>query len=215
MRRFALALLAASSLFWLGASSAASHAAIRAHYGGTLRVTMRATPASLDPMDLNQSGALSGSNLSSLIFDTLVGLDNRGRPRPALAISWQAEPGGQRWQFKLRPGVMFQDGTKLTADQVAASLRLANPGWKILPAGETIVIELDSPAPDLPAELAKVRNGIAKRGGATILGTGPFAVKQWDAGKRLTLAANNDCWAGRPFLDSIEIEMGQGFREQM
>jgi ABC-type transport system substrate-binding protein len=166
-------------------------------------------------MDLNQSGALSGSNLSSLIFDTLVGLDNRGRPRPALAISWQAEPGGQRWQFKLRPGVMFQDGTKLTADQVAASLRLANPGWKILPAGETIVIELDSPAPDLPAELAKVRNGIAKRGGATILGTGPFAVKQWDAGKRLTLAANNDCWAGRPFLDSIEIEMGQGFREQM
>src|SRR5208282_302365 len=27
--------------------------------------------------------------------------------------------------------------------------------------------------------------------------------------------ANEDCWRGRPFLDTIEIEMGKSFREQM
>ena len=210
MRHSALASLAASSLLWLGTAQAAT----RPHYGGTLRVAMRTAPTSLDPADTAQSGSLESSNLSSLLFDTLVTLDDRGRPQPALAISWQPEPGGQRWQFKLRRGVTFQDGTPVTADQVAASLRVANPNWKVLPAGDKIIIERDSPAADLPVELAQPRNGIAKRGGPTILGTGPFAVSQWQASKKLILAANNDYWAGRPFVDSIEITMGQGFREQ-
>ena len=188
MRRFVLALLAASSLLGVGVARAAT----RARYGGTLRVELRAAPASLDPAEAALSGSLAGSNLTSLIFDTLVTLDERGTPQPALAVSWQPEPGNQRWQFKLRHGITFQDGTALTADQVAASLRVANPSWRISPEGDEVVIERDSPAPDLPAELAEARNGIAKRGGATILGTGPFVVSYWDAGKKLTLAANND-----------------------
>jgi peptide/nickel transport system substrate-binding protein len=210
MRHFALVLLAASSLLWPGAA----HAATRPHYGGTLRVAMRTAATSLDPAERAQSGSLESSNLSSLIFDTLVTLDDRGGLQPALALSWQPEPGTQRWQFKLRHGVTFQDGTPVTADQVAASLRVANPNWKVLPAGDELIIERDAPAPDLPAELAQPRNGIAKRGGPTILGTGPFAVSQWQAGKKLILASNNEYWAGRPFVDSIEITMGQGFREQ-
>jgi peptide/nickel transport system substrate-binding protein len=211
MKRSGLALLAVSSSLWLGVA----HAATRPQYGGTLRVAMRGIPASLDPADAAQSGSLESGNLSSLVFDTLVTLDGRGRPQPALAISWRPEPGFQRWQFKLRPGVTFQDGTPATADQVGGSLRAANPNWKVLPGGDEIIIECDSTSPDLPAELAIARNAIAKRGGPTILGTGPFAINQWEAGKRLTLTANNDYWAGRPFVDSIEITMGQGFREQM
>ncbi len=210
MRHFALVLLAASSLLWLGAA----HAATRPHYGGTLRVAMRTAPTSLDPADRAQSGSLENSNLSSLIFDTLVTFDDLGGLQPALALFWQAEPGSQRWQFKLRHGVTFQDGTPVTADQVAASLRVANPNWKVLPAGDELMIERDAPALDLPAELAQPRNGIAKRGGPTILGTGPFAVSQWQAGKKLILASNNEYWAGRPFVDSIEITMGGSFREQ-
>lgn len=210
MRRFVLVLLAASSLLWLGSA----HAATRPRYGGTLRVGMRAAPSSLDPADIGQLPSLEGNNLSSLLFDTLVALDDRGTPQPGLALSWQSESGSQRWQFKLRPGVVWQDETSLTAEQAAASLRVANPNWKILAAGDTIIIQTDVPAPDLPAELAMAHNGIAKRGGL-ILGTGPFAVKQWDAARQLTLVANNDYWGGRPFVDSIEIGMGQGFREQL
>ena len=210
MRRFALALLAASSLF----CAALAGAATRPHYGGTLRVTMLDAPGSLDPMDLAQSGTLGERNLASLIFDTLLVLDHRGQPQPGLAISWQAEPGGQRWQFRLRPGVRFHDGTPLTADQVAASLRAANPNWKVQPEGDAISIQCDAQS-HLPAELALSRNGIVKRGGTKVLGTGPFSVNQWEPGKKLMLAANNDYWAGRPYLDSIEITLGQGFREQL
>jgi len=180
-----------------------------------LRVALRAAPVSLDPADAAQAGSLAGRNISSLIFDTLVTLDQRGRPQPALASSWQSEPGSQRWQFQLRRGVTFSDGSALTADAVAASLRVANPGWKVFPAAEAVVIQRDSPDPDLPLELTLTRNGIAKRGAGRPIGTGAFVVSQWDAGKRLALAAREDYWAGRPFLNGVDIDCGKNLRDQM
>ncbi|MBZ5704398.1 MAG: ABC transporter substrate-binding protein [Acidobacteriia bacterium] len=210
MRRFALPLLAASSLLLVVAASAAT----RPHYGGILRVALRAAPASLDPADPNQPGSLARSNISRLMFDTLVTLDNRGRLHPSVATSWEAEPGNQRWHVYLRRGLSFHDGSAVTSDAVAASLRAANPTWKIFPLGDAVVIECDAPDPNLPAELALSRNGIAKRDGK-LLGTGPFAVADWQPGKKLTLTARDDYWGGRPFVDSIVIEMGKSFRDQM
>jgi len=82
---------------------------------------------SLDPADFNQADWFGLRNLSTLMFETLVSLDEQGKPEPALASSWQAEPGNQRWQFFLRHGVTFQDGAPVTPDAVAASLRRTNP----------------------------------------------------------------------------------------
>jgi ABC-type transport system substrate-binding protein len=176
---------------------------------------MRSAPASLDPTDPNQPDWFESRNLSSLMFDTLVTLDDQGRPEPALASSWQTEPGNQRWRFFLRHGVTFQDGVSVTPDTVATSLRRTNPTWKVFSEGEAVVIERDSPAPDLPAELTLPRNSIVKRDSGKISGTGLFTVSQWDAGRRLALAAREDYWGSRAFLDAIEIEMGKNFREQM
>jgi ABC-type transport system substrate-binding protein len=210
MRLTGFPLLVASSLLWAAGASAAT----RPHYGGTLHVQVRAAPTSLDPCDSNQPG-LESRNLFSLMFDTLVSLDEQGKTEPALASSWQAEPGNQRWRFLLRHGVTFQDGAPVTPDAVAASLRKANPTWKVFSEGEAVIIERDSPVPDLPAELTLPRNSIVKRDGAKIAGTGPFSISQWDPGKKLVLSARDEYWGGRAFLDAIEIEMGKSFREQM
>jgi ABC-type transport system substrate-binding protein len=77
------------------------------------------------------------------------------------------------------------------------------------------VIECESPDPELPAELALPRNAIAKRNTDRPVGTGPFHVVDWQPGKTLTLAAEEDYWRGRPFLDGIQIEMGKSFRDQL
>src|ERR1700722_5010166 len=115
MRRTGLALLVASSLV-CGPSAGA---ATRPQYGGALRVEMRAAPTSLDPADSSRADGFEARNLFRLMFDTLITLDPGGRPEAALASSWQVEPGSQRWQFFLRHGVTFQDGTSVTPDLVA------------------------------------------------------------------------------------------------
>lgn len=211
MRLTGFPLLVASSLLWAVAASAAT----RPHYGGTLHVAMRAAPQSLDPSDATQPDWFGSRNLFRLLFDTLISSDEQGRPEPALASSWQSESGNQRWQFLLRRGVTFQDGSPLTPDVVAASLRKTNPTWKVFSEGDAVIIERDSPAADLPGELALPRNSITKGGNTKIVGTGPFAVSAWDPGKRLVLTARDDYWGGRPFLDTIEIDLGKSFREQM
>src|SRR5271156_5558535 len=123
MRRTGFRLLAASSLLLAVVAGAAT----RPHYGGTLHVCLRATPGSLDPSQAEWAGSV---NLFRLLFDTLVTLDDQGRPQAALASAWEAGSGSQRWQFTLRRGVTFSDGTPLTPDLAATSLRAANTAWR-------------------------------------------------------------------------------------
>jgi ABC-type transport system substrate-binding protein len=50
---------------------------------------------------------------------------------------------------------------------------------------------------------------------AGVAGSGPFRISEWEPGKLLTLAANDDFSGGRPFVDSIEIEMGRSAAERL
>ena len=198
---------------WIAASSvliaASAMAATRPHYGGSVRVQLPEAVVSLDP------AAGAEGNISSLILDTLVVLNDRGEPQAALCSSWQADPGNQRWQFTVRPGVRFSDQTPMTPEDAAVSLRRVNPEWKVTSNDTTVMIQLAAPMTNLSAELALPRNSIAKIASGKTIGTGPFVVSEWDAGKKLVLTARDDYWGGRAFLDSIEIDMARNFRDQM
>jgi peptide/nickel transport system substrate-binding protein len=63
------------------------------------------------------------------IYEGLTEIDERLRPRPALAESWTVSPDGLTYTFKIRSGVFFHDGKPLTA----ATPKPARP----LPAGST------------------------------------------------------------------------------
>ncbi len=194
----------------------AASAETRPQYGGVLHVAMRAAPTSLDPADGAQPDSFARRNLSMLMFDTLLTTDENGHLQPSLATAWQALPGSNRWQFRIRHGVMFHDGTLLTAESVAASLRTANPSWNVIGDADAVIVEWDSSNLDLLPVLSLSRNAIAKRTSDNKpSGTGPFHVVDWQPGKKLALAAEENCWRGRPFLDAIEIEMGRGYRDQM
>lgn len=209
MKHFSSILIAAASL----ACAMNSSAATRPHYGGTLRVSVQTSAPTFDPAILDGPGLRS---LTQLVFETLVKLDERGRPQPLLAASWQGEPGNQRWRFQVRSGVLFSDGIPLDASLAAASLRAANPEWKVFALGELVMIETSSPVPNLAAELALRRNSISRRNQGAVIGTGPFTVAQWDAAKQhLTLQANDQYWGGRPYIDSVEADLGKNDRDQL
>jgi ABC-type transport system substrate-binding protein len=209
MKLTALPLIAIGSAL-LAATAAA---ATRPHYGGTLHIQMASTVTSLDPAEASQRDALAERNVLALIFDTLVTLNDRGQPQPALALSWRADSDNQRWQFVLRPGVTFSDGTQMTPEIVAASLTKTNPGWRVTSLENSVILQVDVGS-SLPAELALPRNSVVLRESGKTLGTGPFVVTQWDSGQKVVMAARDDYWGARPFLDSVEIEMGKNFREQ-
>lgn len=211
MKRFAWPSLVISSLLTVTLAAAGT----RPQYGGTLHVAMRVAPATFDPSDNTQPDSFTRRNLTLLIFETLLTIDSAGRVHPALALSCQAAPGNQRWQFRLRRDVKFHDGTPLTAEIAAASLRAANPSWKVFADGDSVVIESEAVDPELPAELALPRNAIARRSpDGKASGTGPFRIVDWQPGKKLTLAAEENYWGGRPFLNAVEIEMGKTYHDQ-
>lgn len=201
------------SSFLLGANSAAE---TRPQYGGTLHVATRISPTSLDPADATQGDSVARRNLFRLVFDTLVSVDGQGKAQPALAVSWRAESGDQRWQFWIRKNVKFHDGSPLTPEAVAASLRTANPDWMVIAENDSLVIQTNANDPDLLDELAMARNSVAKKvNGGTWVGTGPFRIANWQPQKNVTLGAVEDYWGGRAFLDAIEVEFGKSSRDQL
>jgi peptide/nickel transport system substrate-binding protein len=194
------------------AGALGAQARTRPHYGGTLRIETAGDPWQAPDGIARQ-----------LVLDTLTTVGDTGSAQAALAVAWESQNDAQRWQFSMRANVRFQDGSALTADAVAAALTGAcgsgagNPPcpWKMVRAvGDAVVFVSDSPVPDLPELLAESRFAIAKQGAAgAVVGTGPFRVVGFVNGA-LTFAANDDCWAGRPFVDTIELRPHRTVQDQ-
>ncbi len=204
---------------WLALSSPIA-AATRPRYGGTLSVQLSATLPSLDPLEpLADSIALARrGSLSHLVFEPLLQWSAKHLPEANLAIGWQADAEQQRWQFTLRPRAVFHDGTAVTGPAVATALenplRQLGDGIRITATPQTVLIQGEEPMPWLPAELTNPHYGVVKRAAdGAVTGTGPFRVTQWEAGRQGTLAAFEDHWAGRPFLDSVVLAINAGPRQ--
>ncbi len=113
----------------------------------------------------------------------------------------------------MRPNIQFSDGTPLTADVAAQALSaILGANFQVSGSALDLVIESTQPMPDLPERLATGRNfifHIAPDG--SLAGTGPFTLDEWTPGGapgRAIFIANANCWAGRPFVDRIEVSFG-------
>lgn len=224
MKRIGYRLVAVTSA--LLSLSLAAMGATSPRRGGTLRVEFRATGASLDPREWRAGSASFGADekLAALVFNRLVEVDSYGRLQPELATEWAHDAGFKRWQFTLRTGVKFSDGSALGAPDVVTALQSLLPeGQQVSAAGNLVVIQSSMAIPDLLEELASGRNFIYRvQADGTLLGTGPFAATApvanfREAGgaaatephaSRMRFLANEECWAGRPFLDEVNVTFG-------
>ena len=210
--------LVAAAMVMAGSNSAAS---TRPKTGGTLRLEMSEQFAPIDP---RQWPATPGQifaieRIDSLVFDRLVRLDERGTLQPALAISWQHDAQMRRWQFLLREGVKFSDGTPLTPTIAAMALQqLLGISFDVSASSDSVVILSDQPMPDLPRQLAMGRYFVFHAGDdGSLAGTGPFRfilLEEMGPSAMLSFDANESCWAGRPFVDKIALRMGVNAEQQ-
>ena len=98
----------------VGLASGAAHAA-------TLRIASAFDPQTMDPHAL---ALLYHTRVHTQVYESLVNRDEQFRLEPSLATAW--EPTGPlAWRFKLRPGVLFHDGTPFTADDAVFSIERA------------------------------------------------------------------------------------------
>src|SRR5258706_2867826 len=104
----------------------------RPRYGGTLRVMLQSAPSALNlPANATPADYWDTTRTLSLIADTLVKLDAQGRPQPALAMAWLSDPSGLHWQFPLRHGVKFHDGSLASPGAIAQILGALHPSWNV------------------------------------------------------------------------------------
>ena len=75
-------------------------------------------------MDPHALALLYHARVAYQVYESLVGRDERFEPEPQLATSWQMT-GPTTWRFKLRPGVVFHDGSAFTADDAVFSIERA------------------------------------------------------------------------------------------
>ncbi|MFN9745665.1 MAG: ABC transporter substrate-binding protein [Betaproteobacteria bacterium] len=121
MKRRFLPLLFAAGLTLILAHLSPVRAQPAAVATAPLRVASAFDPQTMDPHAI---ALLYHTRVVAQVYESLVGRDERFRLEPALALSWQAvQP--TVWRFRLRPGVLFHDGTAFSADDVVFSIERA------------------------------------------------------------------------------------------
>ncbi|MEP6866390.1 MAG: ABC transporter substrate-binding protein [Deltaproteobacteria bacterium] len=200
----------------LAALAGTAHAELRPRYGGSVEATLLGGPATFDPVAAKTHAELT---VIGLVFDTLYVLGPDGAARPHLAAALPVfDEKRTTARIQLEKGVVFQDGTALTAQDVAASLERARMtlhyALPIVTAihadGDGIELSLAAPPGDLAQLLALPQLSITKAGRAPasgkVIGSGPFAIEQAElAHHRLALRAFDNHFAGRPFIDRLEL----------
>ena len=112
-------------LLQLGAAALAAPAlaAPRIAQATSQRVLKFVPQSDLTVLDPVWTTATVTRNHAFLVFDTLYGLDTDFRPHPQMAEGHVVEADGRAWNIRLRPGLMFHDGTPVLARDCVASLQ--------------------------------------------------------------------------------------------
>ena len=177
---------------------------------------------------LNPLFAIHGSAVSllELLYDTLIRVDEDGDILPHLAESWTVSENLKHWQFNLRKGTLFHDGTELIASDVVYTFNVVKEhGHPFFSSGYAKSIELIRPIDEYSLEFVLSEPmstflsfinmiGIfsaSKQGNKSLLspdfqpaGTGPYALLRLD-GKEAVFERNDNYFLGKPTLNSIVV----------
>jgi len=203
--------------------------------GGTLRISTRANPSSLDPMT-----GLAGDDTPVLwaLYATLLDFDYETlQPKPGLAEAWDY-PDERTLTLKLRPNLTFHDGTPLDANAVKFNLDRSRSDARstiktdlgsvesVETDGDQVILKLKQPDALLPLALTsragmmvspkaaeELKEGLVR----SPVGAGPWSFVSWTDNDKIVMKKNGSFWReGLPKVDTIEFviipELNTGLR---
>ena len=183
--------------------------------------------AEVNSLDTARHNSITDINYANQVFDMLYYRDGQGAPQPRLALSHKII-NDTTWEFEIRKGVKFHNGTVMTAKDVKFSIdRMTDPQTKAFFApfystiGEvkvindsTIQIVTKNPDPlllkRLSLNLAIFPSDFFKEKGAEAffqnpVGTGPFRFVSWTRNDRMVFEAFEGYWDGAPKVKRLVI----------
>ncbi|KLU61986.1 glutathione-binding protein GsiB precursor [Peptococcaceae bacterium CEB3] len=224
----ALLLVLILSLVGCGAMNVASSGApASGKPGGTLVIAESSDATKLDPQlgtDIPSANVYFGK-----IYEGLVGQNDKMEIVPLLATSWQrVDPN--TWEFKLRHGVKFQDGTPFNAAAVKKNFdrildpKTASPRASLFSMVKdmkvvddyTIQFITSYPYTPLLVNLAhyagciispKAIDDYGLKLGDHPVGTGPFTFESWTPGQQITLVRNDNYWGQKAKVDKVVFKV--------
>lgn len=181
----------------------------------TATIGISISPSNLDPQ---LSLLTSDVGIYRHIYGSLVKVDSNNQVVKDLATDYHPVDD-HTWEFKLRKGVKFHDGSDFDAKDVVFTLdRLGTvPGHDGLAAQYvspitgtevvdpyTILLKTEQMTPDIPKRLAQISiisNELPEdvtsaqfNSGEAAIGTGPFKYVDWQRGNQLVLERNDEYW---------------------
>lgn len=204
-------------------ATSSNSAAEASKAGGTLIVARKADANNLDPHFI--SNIPSANYIYGKVYESLILRDKNGEYKGALATEWK-QLDDLTWEFKLREGVTFHDGTPFTAEAVKKTFeRILDPKVGSPRASnfsmikeikavddKTVQLVLDFPFAPLISILASSEGSIlspkaisehADTLSKQPVGTGPFKFEAWIPGQEMTLAKNDGYWGEKPKVDKV------------
>lgn len=192
-------------------------------YKDTLTFGQGADVTSLDPHVGKETPAVAVTNH---IYDTLVVLTEDGGIEPQIAESWE-QIDDVTYEFKIREGIKFHDGSDLTAEDVKFSLDRAIASAAVsyivdfIDSVEVIDeynvrITTDAPyAPTLrnlgvPFAAIVSKNAVEADPDhfkKSPIGSGPYKFVEWKQSESVTLVANEDYYAGAPKTQNLVMKV--------
>ncbi len=198
----------------------------------TLRLGIRAGPESIDP---HFTASATHAEALKHVFDTLVWSGDKLQLEPRLAESWKALDD-TTWEFKLRKGVKFHDGSDFTAEDVKFSIEriptVSGPNPTLVYVRRvksteivdphTIRIKTDGPAPTLPNDFIRLfivshtaAAGLTRdnanemfNNGKAAIGAGPYKFVSWTPRSEMILERFDGYWGGKqPWEKVIRKEL--------
>ena len=196
-------------------------------FAANLTIGMGTDVTAIDPHYHNLT---PNNTVAAHIFGYLVERNEKSQTIPGLATEWKTlDP--TTWEFKLRKGVKFHDGSDFTAADVVASIervpKVPNSPSPFTAYTKqiqkidivdpyTIRFKTATPYPLMPTDMTQVAI-ISKQfanastedfnSGKAAIGTGPYKVVRYTKGDRIELARNDSWWGGKTPWEKVTLRL--------
>src|SRR5215470_17329372 len=186
--------------------------------------------ADVTAIDPHYHNVTPNNNVAAHIFGFLVERNEKSQLQPGLATEWKTiDP--LTWEFKLRKGVKFHDGSEFTAEDVVASIERVptiinspSPFTAFTKQIEDIVVvdpytirfKTATPYPLMPSDMTQVAiisKAAAKastddfNSGKAAIGTGPYKLVRYAKSDRIELARNDAYWGGATPWETVTLRI--------